>query len=1046
MRLSSRLILWHAVWLILTGPVSAQVTTAKWYGIVRDPTGAVIPGAEVAITHQGTSAQRNTVTSDTGEFLFDYLPVGDYAIQIQMPGFKSLVTTRIQLGAGQNIRENYVLDVGEVSQSVTVEGSAPLVNVASAEQRESFTSLQVTELPISRRNVTNLLRLATGVDVGGGSVRINGVGKSGTAVTVDGTDANANPSEGRSMEQYGGRNYIDVMSIDAIQEVQLFRGIMPAEYGGAVSGQVNIISKSGTNAFHGTLFHNYRSHLFSARNPFQASRRSDGSRIPKNREVFNQYGGSLGGPILRDRAFFFFTFEGYRESQFQRVTENVPTPKLRNQILTALPFPETKALLDLLQEPVVPINENIGRFEGVGKRERSEDHFVMKGDLRVTDGSNLSVTYTRNRPFGLDPRAFRNGANDRTYDYAQDRFTTQYVMGSAAWSSETRFGVNRADMERLDHYFTLKDPNKAERIEWQRRIPRLSIQRIGGWGSAEVWQMEGTTYSLDQKVGRHLGQHLLKFGGRYVFYGGSRTNPENPNYAFGSIQDMFANIPTTVNISFGSHGPHSSRMYEVGFFVQDDWRATSRLMLNLGLRYDFYSNNVVKAKGDVPVVIRNLEPAKDLRKFDFGPDLPFDRPTEHDAVNFGPRLGFAYNLDGRGKTVIRGGSAVLFAAHVPALLRQSVAHPVVPFRIIWSKNEAQRLGIKFPLYAEETLDIAIRDVQQSGRRFIFSVIDPNLQNPYTVNYQLNVQRSLGRDLMFEIGYVGLSGIKFPMHRRYNQPDRVTGERPNPLVIPGGHFVDNSERTLYSSLQTSLRKRFSRNFSLDLHYTWGKGLSYTGGDVGVYYGTDVQENTVQDFFNYRIDRGPNTGEVAQRFVSAWLYRVPYFENWGNGVMRHVFGGWQVTGFLFARSGGALRITQSCAGTYHCRVDHTGADPILSKPVEIAGSCRPGARCDLQYLNTAAFQRVPESKQRIALRPGTAGKSLLRNMGAWSVDLRLAKNFRVREATNLEFYFDMFNALNHVNLGGANGSIDNRNFGRITGAAGMRSMQAGFRLTF
>src|SRR5262249_41678122 len=192
----------------------------------------------------------------------------------------------------------------------------------------------------SRRNVTNILRLSSGVDTGNGSVRINGQGKSGAGVTVDGTDANGNPSEGRSMSQYGDRNYIDVVSIEAVQEVQLIRGSLQAEFGGVISGKVTIISKSGTNSFHGSLFENYRSHLFNARNPFQPSRNPDGSEIAKNREVFNQFGGSLGGPVLRDKAFFFFTYEGYRESTVVRVTHTAPTPQFKSEILRALPFPE----------------------------------------------------------------------------------------------------------------------------------------------------------------------------------------------------------------------------------------------------------------------------------------------------------------------------------------------------------------------------------------------------------------------------------------------------------------------------------------------------------------------------------------------------------------------------------------------------------------------------------------------------------------------------------------------------------------------------------
>jgi hypothetical protein len=1031
----------------VAAPSRAQVTTATLYGIVQDGTGGLVSGASVLLTHAGTSAERRATSDERGEFVFTVLPVGSYTLKIEKPGFKAYARTGLALAASQSVRQTHTLEVGALAEEISVEAFSPLVNTVSAEQRETLSSQQVSELPLSRRNVTNVLRLSSGVDVGGGSVRINGQGKSGATITVDGTDANANPSEGRSMEQYGGRNYIDVMSVEAVEEVQLMRGILQAEYGGAVSGQVNLIAKSGTNNWKGSAFENYRSHVFNARNPFQANRRADGSLLPKNREVFNQFGGSLGGPVLRDRLFLFVTYEGYRESAFQRVNGDVPTPQLRQQILQALPFQETRLLLNTLPEPNVPIDANIGRFEGTGQRERTENHFVVKTDFQPSQGSRFSVAYTRNRPFGLDPRYNLEGANDRTYDYAQDRMTAQYTRSRGRWVSETRFGYNRSDMERLDLFFSLKDPSKEETVEWQRRVPRLSIQGIGTWGSAEVWDMQGATYSFDQKVSREAGRHLLKFGGRFFYNTGSRTNPENPSYQFVNLADLAANIPGTANITFGSHGPHKSRMFEFGFFAQDDFRVSSRLVLNLGLRYDFYSNNVVKPTGDVPVGIVNLSPASDLRKFDFGPARPLDRPTEHDGwVNLGPRLGFAFNPDARGTTVVRGGFGIMYAGQVPALLRQSVGHPVVPFRTIYTRAETQRLGIRYPMYAEDIRPIAEADVAASGRRLVFSVIDPELQNPYTMNFQLNVQRSLWRDLMFEVGYVGVRGMKYPMHRRFNLPDRVSGERPNPLLIPGGHYVDNSESTTYHSLQTSVRKRFSNSFSFDAHYTYGRALSYTGGDVGVYYGTDVAENVVQDFFDLSSERQPSTGDVRHRFVGDVIYQAPALKTWSS-PLRHVFGGWQVAGIVTARSGSPVFITQSCSSSYHCRPDHLGGDPVFKdlKNREITTGCRPGAHCDVQYLDRSVFALVPASRG-VALRPGTASKRLVRGLGAWSVDMSLAKNIQVRGQVKLQLRADVFNALNHLNLNNPNGNLSSSQFGRITGAGGMRSMQVGVRMQF
>jgi hypothetical protein len=312
-----------------------------------------------------------------------------------------------------------------------------------------------------------------------------------------------------------------------------------------------------------------------------------------------------------------------------------------------------------------------------------------------------------------------------------------------------------------------------------------------------------------------------------------------------------------------------------------------------------------------------------------------------------------------------------------------------------------------------------------------------------MNFQLNVQRSLGQDLMLEVGYVGLRGVKFPLHRRFNQPDRLTGERPNPQIIPGGFFVDNSESTVYHSLQTSLRKRFTSRLSFDAHYTFGKALSFSGGDVGVYYGTDVNENVIQDFYNMSTDRGPSTGDVNHRLIGDAIYQLPELKSW-TPVLRNALGGWQISGIFTARTGSPVFITQNCSSSYHCRPDYIGGDVLLPEKIE-TGTCRPGGRCDVQYINTAAFARVPIT-QGVADRPGTAGKSLVRTPGSWGIDFSLAKNFRIKENKNLQFRADMFNSLNHVNLGGPNSSINSSSFGRISGAGGMRSMQMGLRFVF
>ncbi len=1027
----------------------AQVTTATLFGTVQDSSGAVIPGGQATVTNDDTGLLYSAFVNAEGDFVINVLPVGTYTLRIESDGFKTYESTGITLIASQVVRQTHLLEVGSLTETITVEGRPPLVNTEASEQRESLNTLKVRELPLARRNITEVLKLSSGVDVGGGSLRINGIGKSGTGVTVNGTDANANPSEGRALEQYGGRNYIDVMSIEAVDEVQIMRGIMKAENGGVVSGTINLISKQGTNEFHGSLFENYRSHLFNARNPFQTNYRSDGSMIPKNREVFNQFGGSLGGPIKENKLFFFGTYEGYRETASRRVAGTVPSPALRTTILNALPFQETTLLLDTIPEPSLLFDEYRGRVESVGIRERTENHVIARADYRVTDTSNLSFTYTRNRPFGLDPRYNLNGANDREYTYVQDRYNAQFTNSSATWVSETRFGYNFADMERLDNIFTLQDPDRQETIDWQNRIPRLRLRNVGGTitlGSGEVWLMEGATTTVDQKFTMNKGKHTIKFGGRLVHYGGSRTNPENPQYEFLNIEDMQANRINGAVVSFGSNGPHSSRMYEIGGFVQDDWRASQKLTLNIGLRYDFYSNNTVEPTGAIDVTNKNLElpPGADFTNFAFGPRRPRDRPTEHDGwANLGPRLGFAYRVDDEGRTVIRGGVGVTFAAQVPAVLRQSVAGPDIPFRVRYSANEANRLGVQYPFSNEEVIPIALKDIQDSGNELVFSLITPDLQNPYTINYQFNIQRQLTPDLMWEIGYVGTRGVKFPMHRRFNLPDRQTGIRPNPTLIPGGpYFVDMGESVMNHSLQTSARKRFSRNLSFDIHYTFGKTIAYTGGDVGVYYGTDATSG-IQDFFNLAIERGNPGFDTTHRAVADLIYELPRFIGAGPAI-RSVLGGWQIAGIYSGTTGEPITIRQGCSQGWVCRSDYAGGNIYVSKGTTY-GSPRVGSHQDVRFLNPDAFARVEEVRG-IAQRPGNVGNGLVRGPGQWTVDFSLSKSFAVNESTRIQVRADMFNALNHVNLGSLNGNVENSDFGTLDSAGAMRQMQMGLRITF
>jgi hypothetical protein len=606
-------------------------------------------------------------------------------------------------------------------------------------------------------------------------------------------------------------------------------------------------------------------------------------------------------------------------------------------------------------------------------------------------------------------------------------------------------------MSRVDALFLVQDPNKnAEKGPWGRRIGQITLSGTSGFStpSSELWSLDGPGYTVDQKFARHVGRHSFKFGGRYMFTGGSRSNPQNPSFAYTSKDDLLNNIPSSINASFGA-APHRSRMFEMGFFTQDDWRVSPHLVINLGLRYDFYGHAIVEPSTDAKVGIYNLTPPKDWAKFDFGPFSDPGQPYNNDGwVNLGPRAGFAYNFGG-GKNVIRSGVGVLFSSNIPAVVRQGAADPVVPFRSIWAKTEAASLGLKWPIYNDQFRSLVQSQAAQTGNIFVFSVLNPGLQDPYSIQMDLNLQRQVTSTLMVETGYVGNRGVKLPLQRMFNQVDRITGIRPNPaLGAPGGYYVDNSQNSAYHSWQSSLRQRLTHSVSFEAHYTFSKALAVTGGDIGAYFQGD-SNSVQQEFANPRSDRGPAAGDTRHRFVADWVYEVPYSSFIGNKVVRQVLGGWEATGVLNARTGGAVDITETCGSSRYCRPDYTGASLVLDNWQHNfdLNTCSPGINCGMRFLNTAAFAQVPiSSVSGVATRPGNAGYSMVRAPGSWTINAGLGRNFKITERIKLSLRADMFNALNHVNYGGPTASINSSTFGEIRSAGAMRSMQMNARMTW
>jgi hypothetical protein len=1010
----------------------AQANTATFHGTVVDASGAVVAGAAVTFKNESTGATLPATSGSGGEFVFTFVPVGVYTLRIELRGFKTHIATGITLSAGQRALQTFTLQIGDVAENVRVEGAAPLVNTVSAEQLQTFESRALRQLPLQNRNFTRILILTAGAVPSTGSsqgVNLNGVGTNGTQWSLDGTYASGNTGAS-SPGVYQAPNLVDIMSLDGIQEVSAVKGVIPAEYENAIGGQVNLISKSGTNQWHGSVFENFRNKALNAR--FQRL----SAKAPL---TFNQFGGSVGGPVKKDRIFIFGTYEGYRESEGAFVQGNVPTEATRAQLLRAVPaFRLALDAFPLPNQPTSP-TATVGLFTAAKAARRDDDHVDVKGDFLVTPSGRLAVTYNHGTPFRSTPRIFFD--DDRAWINSLHRVSISYTVSKAALVSETRFGYTRAIQIRTDGLFARKDPdNPEESFSGARTMPRLSTGLGFSGPEGEANRSGGPLFTISQKLARPVGRHFLKFGGNYSYLIGTRNNPEMPTFFFPDLNAMLTNRPSSVTVTFGN-GDFSMRSYGFGAFVQDDFRAATKLTLNFGLRYDFYSNWRSSGKAGTPAAgLHNPSFLSMDGLYQPGPFRRVDKPFEHDPLNLGPRIGFAYNPDGKGKTAIRGGFGAMFAQNTAEIgwFATAIA-PNIPSRQEFAPAGISRFGIRYPTYNANFLGFVQQLSQEAGStpRNVFQIFDSNLRAPYTMQFSLDVQRQLTPTLVFTTGTVGTRGPNLIMFRAANRVDRITGLRPNPNLSQP-IFTDNSQSLTYWSWQSSLKKRFSHRLSFDINYTWSKGLSNGGGDFGAWFTGENSNGLNQEFFDLKADRGPTSFDLTHFFTAGWLYEVPGFSLSGNAFARHLLHGWQISGILRASTGLPATVVQASSRPGD-RGDFVGGGPVKFDDY----------RKTLQYLNRNVYLLIPRSGASGApIRPGNVGRGSIREPGMWELDFSFGKSFPipVREAARLEVRADMFNSLNHTNLSGLRTSLNDGFFGQLLSTRGARVMQLNARFTF
>lgn len=978
---------------LLAWPAAAQVNTAAILGAVRDTSEAVIPEARVTARNVLTNLERTATTDAGGSYLFQSLATGEYEVKVEYANFATETRTGLTLAAGDRVRLDFVLKPGQVAETVMVSGTVPLINTVSPELGTLIDSQKVTNLPMNGRNFIQLVTLQPGVQAssvnGRQSYNFNGLTQWGLNITLDGADASF--GESASFGDPSGRSVLNTVSIDSIQEFRVLAGTFTAETGRASGGAVNIITRGGTNDYHGVLFYYLRNSALDARNFFAAR---------KDRLVQNQFGGTLGGPIKKNALFFFSSFETARRRVGQQLAANVPTAAFRSRSPAVY-----KPYFDLLPLPTESVNADTG--------------IHRRSDLFVTDENlgNIRADYNTRKTVN----------------------TARYSINDSENSIPNIIPVNRQVFSIRNHLATLSNTwtispallNEV-RLGFNRwYIPRLNSTFFGGLGEIAIpgiltgGNFEGflrfvdNAYTYADNLSYRRGRHSFKTGVEFRRLQSNRIQKQNPVYSYNSADDFLNNRPLTVRVILGQPGA-GLRQWNTGLYLQDDFQIRPRLMLNLGLRWEYYTP-VSEAVGRL----------FNVRSDPFGEFRPKgERIYSRDLNNFNPRIGLAWDVTGKQRTVVRAGFGVYSSPLVPIFIWDTpTIDPRQPFAFNATRQDIPDLV--FPISGKLAQAVANPDNALAlgllpgvvGRR----IIDPKLRDTYSNQWNLSIQQSLSRNFVFEASYAGNSNLKAVNTRSVNLVDPVTRQRSN-ASIGEILIIENSGKRLYDGLQLSLRGRRVSGLTTDVFYTWGHSIVYGGDDCCT--GTN---NVIQDFDNLKGSRGDGNTDIRHALNLGVSYEF-HLERWISGAAwTRIAGGWSIQSITQIRSGNAVNIISG----RDIRGNGVGGTQRVNY---VGGSIYPADQNIRNWFNKAAFV-LPGAGQF-----GNLGKNTARGPAFAQWDFSIIKNTRILREQSLQFRAEFFDLPNHPNFNDPVNTFVSPNFGQILTARAGRQIQFGLRYNF
>jgi hypothetical protein len=982
--------------------VLAQIGGGSLVGNVTDPAGASVVGARVMAKNVETGVTRDTVTNETGYYEFPLLPAGQYTIEAEQQGFRKATTAAFALNTGTRPRVDIKLELGQVAESVEVVSSAPIVNATTTDLGVAMQRNRIESLPLNGRNFQQLVGLQAGVQSnpsssagGRGGIEFHGATAFGNALLMDGVDMSLGEVPGTG-NATGGGPLINTISVEAIEEFKASGNAMSAEYGRSIGGVLNVTTKSGTNQFHGSLFHFFRNDKLDANSFF-----SNRSGLARPSLRFNQYGGNVGGPVIRNRAFFFFNYEGAQVRSPSQVTGNVATPALIAQLSPAL----QKTFNELSPKDFEPTsNPLVGLHRRNDRRINEENTFLSRGDIDLAK-HRLSLRYSYNHQDISTPQlmpVLRQTLPTRFHNaVVQDNWSIAPTV-----FNELRLGFNRTDLFRYE----------AGRENYPAWITTAGVNvnlSLPGY-----LHFIPTTYTLADNLTLIRGRHSIKMGAEIIVSMNNRDQGGAPTHMYNSVNDLIADRPN--RMLFG--GGKGLKNTNYGFYIQDDFRLSGRLQVNLGVRYEYFP----PLKGLFN--INSSDP--------FGAFLPTARNAMYvaDRNNFGPRIGLVYDPFGSQRLVLRAGGAVGYIPQVPIYLMDMASiDPRFPLVADFAPADIPAFPSVYPFPMSIVNQIA-GNPNLLPANFVATrqIMDYNRRDSYGAQWNFSVQGTVTPTLALQASYVGTRNVNLTSPRNVNLVDPSLGRRPR-TEFGDVNILENAGRISYHGLQLSATQRLKRGLSFEAFYTWSKSTAYYVPDGTITFTL----GSLQDPNNIAGSTGVKDGDLRHRFVSTFSYQIPTGTLGDNAALKAVLGGWTIQSITTWRSGLPFNVTSGTILYPNGRVDGQRPDYVAGTDPYNRNSTA------LTWLNRAAFSNTAAAAER---RFGTLGYNALRGPSGFSMDAALHKQFQIREGHRVTFRLEAFNAFNHKILSSPVSAVTNPNFGLITGASGGRNVQLALKYNF